>query len=216
MLGVLEIIFRRDRIAGGLGVTRELEIFLRDVIGRSADLHVGAVGFIDPCQRVVAAAVIIVVVVVVVVVAPAHALVVMMLLTVSHGLLFNNSRLRRIRHSLPNLDRRLAGSKIQALAAAIHAVRPKCRAPSGDDLVASVLNILLGRGLAAAWLTFSSRALRDTPAMRSTGESFRIPMRRKSRFLERKFPHSPRPHRRLTELRSGPLWQCVTNLGSIP
>ena len=36
MFGVLEIVFGRDRIAGGLGVTRKLEIFLRDVIGRSA------------------------------------------------------------------------------------------------------------------------------------------------------------------------------------
>ena len=113
MFGVLEIIFRRDRIAGGLGVTRELEILLRDVIGRSADLHVGPVGFIDPCQRVVAATIIIVVVIVVVV-APTHALVVMMLLTVSHGLLFNNSRCG-VRHSLltRSLDRRRAGTKFK-------------------------------------------------------------------------------------------------------
>jgi hypothetical protein len=99
VLGMLEIVFGRDRIAGGLGVTRQLQIFLRHVIGRSADLHVGAVRFIHPRQRVVTAAVVIVVVVIV---APAHALVVMMLLTVSHGSLFNNSRLRRIRQSLPN------------------------------------------------------------------------------------------------------------------
>ncbi len=89
MLGVLEVILGRDRIAGGLGVTRELEILLRHVIGRAANLHIRAVGFIHPCQRVVAAAVVIVVVIVVV--APAHTLVVMMLLTVSHGLLFNDS-----------------------------------------------------------------------------------------------------------------------------
>ena len=65
VFGMLKVILGRDRIAGGLGVTRELEIFLRDVIGRSADLHVGPVGFVHPCQRVVTAAVVIVVVVVV-------------------------------------------------------------------------------------------------------------------------------------------------------
>ena len=43
------------------------------------------------------------------------------------------------------------------------------------------------------------------PGMRSTGESFRIPMRRSVVSPKRKFPHSPCPHRRLTEPRSGPL-----------
>ena len=86
MFGVLEIIFRRDRIAGRLGVTRKLEIFIRDVIGRAANLHVRAVGFINPCQGILIAPII-----VLLIVAPAHALVVMMLLTVSHGLLFNHS-----------------------------------------------------------------------------------------------------------------------------
>jgi hypothetical protein len=57
MLGVLEIIFRRDRIAGGLRVARELKIFLGDMIGRAANLHVGAVRFINPRQRVLIAAV---------------------------------------------------------------------------------------------------------------------------------------------------------------
>ena len=92
MFSVLEVILRRDRIAGRLGITGKLEVFLRHVIGRAADLHIGAVGFINPCQRVMIAAVVIVVVIVVVV-APAHALVVivMLMLTVSHGLLFNNS-----------------------------------------------------------------------------------------------------------------------------
>ena len=89
VFGMLEVVFGRDRIAGGLAITRKLEIFLRHMVRRAANLHVGAVGFIHPCQRVVAAAVVIVVVIVVV--APAHALVVMMLLTVSHGLLFNDS-----------------------------------------------------------------------------------------------------------------------------
>ena len=58
MFGVLEIIFGRDRIAGGLGVTRELKILLRDVIGRTANLHIGAVRFVNPCQRVMIAPVI--------------------------------------------------------------------------------------------------------------------------------------------------------------
>ena len=89
MLGVLEVVFGRHRIAGGLRVTGELEIFLRHVMRRAADFHIRAVGFINPCQRVVTAPVI--VVVIVIVVAPAHALVVMLMLTVSHGLLFNNS-----------------------------------------------------------------------------------------------------------------------------
>ena len=86
MFGVLEIVFGRDRIAGGLGVTCKLEILLRDVVGRSANLHIRAVRFINPRQRILIAPV-----VVLLIVAPAHALVVMMLLTVSHGLLFNDS-----------------------------------------------------------------------------------------------------------------------------
>jgi len=86
MLGVLEIVLGRDRIAGGLGVTRELEILLRDVIGRSANLHIRAVRFVNARQGILIAPV-----VVLLIIAPAHALVVVMLLTVSHGLLFNDS-----------------------------------------------------------------------------------------------------------------------------
>ena len=85
MFGVLEIIFRRDRIAGGLSVARELEIFLRHVVRGAANLYVGAVRFINPRQGILIAPV-----VVLLIVAPAHTLV-MMLLTVSHGLLFNDS-----------------------------------------------------------------------------------------------------------------------------
>jgi hypothetical protein len=89
MLGVLKVVFGRDRIARALRVARELKIFFRHMVGRAADLHVGAVGFVNPGQRVLIAAV----VMLLVVIAPAaHALVMlMMLLTVSHGLLFNNS-----------------------------------------------------------------------------------------------------------------------------
>src|SRR5882724_10114784 len=65
------------------------------MIGGAADLHVGPVGFINPSQGVVIAA-IVVVIVVVLIAAPTHALVVVMLLTVSHGLLFDNSNWRRL------------------------------------------------------------------------------------------------------------------------
>src|SRR3954465_11039829 len=82
MLGMLEVVFGRDRIAGGLGIARKLEIFLRRMMGRAADLHVGPVRLVNPGQRVVAAPVVIVVVAAVIVVAPAHALVVMLMLTV--------------------------------------------------------------------------------------------------------------------------------------
>src|SRR5437764_1917692 len=40
--------------------------------------------------------------------------------------------------------------------------------------------------------------------MRSTGESFRIPIQRSVVSPKRKLPHSPCPHCRLTEPRSGP------------
>src|SRR5262249_29697950 len=81
MLGVLEIIFSPDRIARRLRVARKLDIFVGDVRGRAADLHVRAVGLVDPCERVLTLAV-----------APAHALV----LTVSHGLVFTYSELWRL------------------------------------------------------------------------------------------------------------------------
>jgi hypothetical protein len=96
VLRVLKVVFGRDRIAGRMGVARKLKIFLGDMIGCAANLHVGAVGFINPRQRImISAVIVIVVVIIIVVVAPAHALVVivMLMLTVSHGLLFNNSQL---------------------------------------------------------------------------------------------------------------------------
>ena len=40
MLGVLEIVLGRDRVARRLRVTGKLEIFLRHMIGRAADFHV--------------------------------------------------------------------------------------------------------------------------------------------------------------------------------
>jgi hypothetical protein len=51
---------------------------------------------------------------------------------------------------------------------------------------------------------FGMRAAGLKPGMRSTGESFRIPMQRSVVSLKWKCPHSPYPHRRLTEPRSGP------------
>ena len=54
VLGVLIVVFGGDRIAGGLRVARELDVFLGDVDGGAADLHVRAVRFVDPRQRIVA------------------------------------------------------------------------------------------------------------------------------------------------------------------
>src|SRR4029078_4875010 len=48
MLGMLEIVFGRNRIAGRLGVTRKLEVFLRHVIGGAANFHVRTVRLIHP------------------------------------------------------------------------------------------------------------------------------------------------------------------------
>ena len=86
MFGVLEIIFGRDRIAGRLRIACKLEIFLRDVIGGAANLHIRAVRLINPREGILIAPVVLLMIV-----APAHTLGVMVLLTVSHGLLFNDS-----------------------------------------------------------------------------------------------------------------------------
>jgi hypothetical protein len=48
MFGVLEIALGHHRVAGGLGVARELQIFFSDVMGRAADLDVGPIGLIGP------------------------------------------------------------------------------------------------------------------------------------------------------------------------
>src|SRR5215471_6717867 len=72
VLGVLIVILRRDRIARGLRVARELNIFFCNVRWISANFYIRAVRFVYPDHRVVTLAVI---------VASAHALV----LTVSHG-----------------------------------------------------------------------------------------------------------------------------------
>ena len=74
VLGVLVVIFRCNRIAGGLRVARELNVFFRNVRRISANFHIGPVRFVYARHRIVALAM--------VVVASAHALV----LTVSHDL----------------------------------------------------------------------------------------------------------------------------------
>ena len=80
MLGVLKVVFRRHRVARGLGVACQLHVFLGDVVGCPADFYVGTVGFIDPRKRILALAV-----------SPPHAFV----LTVSHGFWFVCSDSRR-------------------------------------------------------------------------------------------------------------------------
>ena len=52
MLRVLEVILGQNRIAGGLGVARQLEIFLRHMRRIAAHLHVRTVRFEVPAQRI--------------------------------------------------------------------------------------------------------------------------------------------------------------------
>ncbi|MGY4316768.1 hypothetical protein ACVWW1_006095 [Bradyrhizobium sp. JR3.5] len=80
VLSVLVVVLSCHRIAGGACIARKLDVFLGHVGGRAADLDVGSVRFVHPCQGILAAPVI-VVVIVVVVIPVAHPLVV---LTVSH------------------------------------------------------------------------------------------------------------------------------------
>jgi hypothetical protein len=52
MLGVLEIVLRHHRVAGGLGVAGKLEIFFRDMLRGAPDFDVGAVALIGARQRI--------------------------------------------------------------------------------------------------------------------------------------------------------------------
>ena len=52
MFGVLQIIFRRDRISAGVSVSCKLEVFFRDVMRISAYFHVWSVRFIGSRQRI--------------------------------------------------------------------------------------------------------------------------------------------------------------------
>jgi hypothetical protein len=71
VLGVLQISFSGDGIAGGLRVASELRVFLGNVVGGSTDLHIGTVRFVHARHRIVTATI-----------AAAHALIVV--LPVSH------------------------------------------------------------------------------------------------------------------------------------
>jgi hypothetical protein len=79
MLGMLVVIFRSDRVAGGARITRELDVFFGDVRRSPADFDVRSVGFEHPRHRVLTTPVIVIVVVIIVPVT--HPFVV---LTVSH------------------------------------------------------------------------------------------------------------------------------------
>jgi hypothetical protein len=78
MLGVLVVILGSDRIAGRACVARQLDVFLRNMGGGTADLDVGSVGLEHPGHRVLTAPVIVVVIVVIPVTHP------LVVLTVSH------------------------------------------------------------------------------------------------------------------------------------
>ena len=58
MFGVLKIIFGDDRIAGRLGVARQLEIFFRNMLRGAANLDVRSVRLVGPRQRIRALAII--------------------------------------------------------------------------------------------------------------------------------------------------------------
>ena len=73
MFGVLVVIFGGDRVSGALRVTRELDVFLGDLLSGAADFHVRAVRLVNSRERILAFAVM-------VVVTSPHPLV-----TVSHG-----------------------------------------------------------------------------------------------------------------------------------
>ncbi len=82
MLRVLEIILGQHGIAGRLGIARERHIFLGDVSGCAAQLHIRTIAFEAPRQRILAFALLIVLIVVVIVAAAASAV----LLSLPHGL----------------------------------------------------------------------------------------------------------------------------------
>ncbi|MDX7952085.1 hypothetical protein P7D22_12970 [Lichenihabitans sp. Uapishka_5] len=75
MLGVLQVAFGGNGIAGRLGVTGELQIFFTDVLGGASDFDVGTIRLVGPRQRVGASALSTVVAVVIVVIPAPHTLV---------------------------------------------------------------------------------------------------------------------------------------------
>jgi hypothetical protein len=52
MFGVLQIIFRRDRISPCVGVSRELEVFLGDMMRVAAYFDVRSIRFVGSSQRI--------------------------------------------------------------------------------------------------------------------------------------------------------------------
>lgn len=54
VLGMLKVVLREHRVAGGLRITSERQIFLGDVRRRTSDLHIRAVGFETARKRVLA------------------------------------------------------------------------------------------------------------------------------------------------------------------
>ena len=52
MLGVLVVVFRRDRIAGRGRIAGQLDVFLGDVIGGAPDFHIGPVQFVNARERI--------------------------------------------------------------------------------------------------------------------------------------------------------------------
>ena len=59
MLGVLEIVLRKHRIAGRLSIAGEREILLRYMRRRAADFHLRAVGFKTPRKRILILAIVV-------------------------------------------------------------------------------------------------------------------------------------------------------------
>ena len=57
MIGVLVVVFGADGVTRGLRVTRQLEVFLGDVVGGAADLHVRSVGLEAAGKRILALAI---------------------------------------------------------------------------------------------------------------------------------------------------------------
>jgi hypothetical protein len=58
MLGVLQIIFRGDRVSARMSVSCELEVFFRDVVRVAAYFHVWSIRFVGSRQRIWAAPVV--------------------------------------------------------------------------------------------------------------------------------------------------------------
>src|SRR6266536_1310618 len=187
MLGVLIVVFGRDRIAGRLGVAGKLDVFFGDVGSGSADFHVGTVRLVDPGQGVLALAV-----------APAHAFV----LTVSHGSLVHHSLLRRS----PASSR---VSPAHTPASLGHLAAPARRKPASSGLRAE-LNHDNRSNLFAATSPRCCQPLIPRATLngaRQTGDAAsRIPSRRT--LALRGLSASPR--RSLEEPCSGPLWRRVT------